>query len=59
MTVKLLWRSDVHLSDRAPASRTDDWAETVFHKLNQVRAVARRTGVAAVLDGGTGSDPTA
>jgi len=52
MTVKLLWRSDVHLSDRAPASRTDDWAETVFHKLNQVRAVARRTGVAAVLDGG-------
>lgn len=52
MTVRLLWRSDVHLSDRAPASRKDDWAEAVFAKLDQVRAVAHKAAVHAVLDGG-------
>jgi exonuclease SbcC len=50
--VKLLWRTDVHLSDRSPASRVDDWAATVFNKLDQVKAVARKLGVHGVLDGG-------
>ena len=50
--IKLLWRTDVHLSDRAPASRKDDWVETVFAKLDQVKAVAVKVGAAAVLDGG-------
>jgi DNA repair exonuclease SbcCD nuclease subunit len=52
MTVKLVWRTDVHLSDRAPVSRTDDWAETVFGKLDQVRKVAVKVGANAILDGG-------
>jgi exonuclease SbcC len=50
--IKLLWRTDVHLSDRSPASRTDDWIETVFAKLEQVKLVASKVGAHAVLDGG-------
>ena len=52
MSINLVWRTDVHLSDRAPASRTDDWADTVFGKLGQVKDVARKVKAAAVLDGG-------
>lgn len=50
--IRLLWRSDVHLSDHAPSSRKDDWASTVFSKLDQVRLVAEKLQVAGVLDGG-------
>ena len=50
--IRLLWRTDVHLSDRSPASRTDNWADSVFAKLDQVKAVARKLRVDAVLDGG-------
>lgn len=52
MSINLVWRTDVHLSDRAPASRTDDWADTVFDKLGQVRDLAREVNAAAILDGG-------
>ena len=50
--IRLLWRTDVHLSDRPPASRTDDWASTVFDKLGQVRDVARKVNAQAIIDGG-------
>lgn len=50
--VKLVWRTDVHLSDRAPASRLDDWAEMVLGKLTQVRDIAKERGACAILDGG-------
>jgi DNA repair exonuclease SbcCD nuclease subunit len=50
--ITLVWRTDVHLSDRAPASRTDDWADTVFGKLGQVRDLAHEVGADAILDGG-------
>ena len=50
--IQLVWRTDVHLSDKAPSSRTDDWAATVFDKLDQVRRVAKKVGAAAILDGG-------
>ncbi len=50
--IRLVWRTDVHLSDKAPSSRTDDWADTVFDKLEQVRQVAEKVNAAAVLDGG-------
>ncbi len=50
--IKLVWRTDVHLSDRAPISRTDDWAGTVFGKLDQVRQVAVKMGADAIIDGG-------
>lgn len=50
--VKLLWRTDVHLSDVAPQSRKDDWTETVLSKLRQVGHIASKLDVSAVLDGG-------
>jgi exonuclease SbcD len=50
--ISFVWRTDVHISDKAPGSRTDDWAETVLEKLGQVREVARAEKAAAILDGG-------
>ena len=50
--IKLVWRTDVHLSDKAPASRKDDWTETVFNKLVQTKIVAEKLGAQGVLDGG-------
>jgi exonuclease SbcD len=50
--MKLVWRSDVHLADTSPESRTDDWGETVLGKLVQVGEIARKEGATAVLDGG-------
>lgn len=52
MPVRLVWRTDVHMADRGPESRKDDWPSTVLDKLGQVRAVAEKVGAVAVLDGG-------
>ena len=52
MSINLVWRTDVHLSDRAPSRRTDDWADAVFDKLGQVRDLAREVNAAAIIDGG-------
>jgi DNA repair exonuclease SbcCD nuclease subunit len=52
MSVKLVWRTDVHISDRGPISRTDDWTETVLEKLTQVREIAKSKGAHGVIDGG-------
>lgn len=48
----LVWRTDTHLADKAPQSRTDDWASTVLDKLAQVGQIAREVGADAVIDGG-------
>jgi len=50
--IKLVWRTDVHIADHAPSSRTDDWTETVFGKLGQVRDIAKQNEARAILDGG-------
>lgn len=50
--ITLVWRTDVHLADKAPQSRTDDWASTVLGKLRQVGEIAREVKAQAVLDGG-------
>lgn len=50
--VKLVWRTDVHLSDQGPIARKDDWSATVLGKLRQVGLVAGKVGADAVLDGG-------
>lgn len=52
MPVRLVWRTDVHMADRGPESRTDDWPTTVLDKLGQVRTVAEKVGAAAIIDGG-------
>ncbi len=50
--ITLVWRTDVHMSDKAPSSRTDDWTETVLGKLGQVRDIALERNADAILDGG-------
>ncbi|MDB4278192.1 metallophosphoesterase [Deltaproteobacteria bacterium] len=50
--IRLVWRTDVHLSDRTPSMRTDDWTKTVLGKLDQVGRVAAKVGAVGVLDGG-------
>ena len=50
--INLLWRTDAHLADQAPQSRTDDWTETVLGKLKQVGELARIHKAVGVLDGG-------
>lgn len=52
MTVTLLWRTDVHLSDHTPRSRKDVWTDTVLSKLEQVGEIAKEKGAMAVIDGG-------
>lgn len=47
-----VWRTDAHVADEAPASRLDDWAETILSKFDQVGRIAAEVGAAAVLDGG-------
>lgn len=52
MTVTLIWRTDVHLSDHTPRSRKDVWTDTVLSKLEQVGEIAKEKGALAVIDGG-------
>lgn len=50
--VTLVWRTDAHLSDEPPQSRTDDWAGTVLDKIVQVGKIAKEVEADGVLDGG-------
>lgn len=50
--IKLIWRTDIHISDNGPVSRTDDWKDTCLSKLRHVGQVAAQVGAAAVIDGG-------
>ena len=50
--VTLVWRTDVHLADNPPQSRTDDWTTTLLDKLDQVGKIAKKVEAQAVLDGG-------
>jgi len=49
---KVLWRTDVHLSDRTPSKRTGNWTEDVLNKLRWVGEKAREINADLVLDGG-------
>lgn len=46
---KFLTVGDVHLADKSPQSRVDDYRETVFGKLDMVRMAADKLFPAAVL----------
>lgn len=50
--IRLLWRTDVHCRAHAPASRKDDWIETVCRKLTEIGDIARTHRCHAVIDGG-------
>lgn len=52
MPITLVWRTDVHLSDHSPRSRTDNWTDTVLNKLIAVGQIAKDVGADAVIDGG-------
>lgn len=52
MSITLIWRTDVHLADKGPRTRTDDYAAALLDKLSQVGEIARKTGAVAVVDGG-------
>ena len=49
MAITLVWRTDVHLSDRTPRSRKDNWTDTILGKLRQVGEIAREVKADAVL----------
>lgn len=49
---RLLWRTDVHMSDFTPSSRTDSWFESTLSELEQVGKIATKAKVDAVIDGG-------
>lgn len=51
-TITLIWRSDAHLADQPPQSRTDDWAATILDKLSQTVEIALDENAEAILDGG-------
>lgn len=50
--ITLVWRTDLHLADQAPQSRTDNWTETLMDKIVQVGGIAKKEGAVGVLDGG-------
>jgi len=50
--IRFITRTDVHISDHTPKSRTDDWTETVVGKLREVGRIAHQTKATAVLDNG-------
>ena len=50
--IALVWRTDVHMADTPPQSRTDNWEQTLLGKLQQVNEIAKQEGAIAILDGG-------
>jgi DNA repair protein SbcD/Mre11 len=50
--MKFLFRTDVHVADKSPASWKADYAEEIWSSLEQIGGMARKYKVNAVLDGG-------
>lgn len=50
--MNIVWRTDVHMADKGPMSRKDNWPDMVLDKLTQVRDVAIARKAVAILDGG-------
>lgn len=50
--IKLLWRTDVHLSDKTPSKRTGIWTNDVLDKLKWIGDLAKEIDADLVLDGG-------
>lgn len=52
MTVTLVFRTDVHASDRSPVSWKGDYPAEIWACLEQIGEIARQVSAQAVLDGG-------
>lgn len=50
--ITLVWRTDIHMADQSPQSRTDDWSATILEKVEQIGRIAEDVGAHAVIDGG-------
>lgn len=50
--VSLILVSDIHINETAPASRIDDYEEAVFDKLNQIKILAAKHKVSAIVQTG-------
>jgi DNA repair exonuclease SbcCD nuclease subunit len=50
--MRFIFRTDVHLSDRGPASWKGDYTEEILDCLRQIGRLATKTEAEAVLDGG-------
>ncbi len=50
--MKFLFRTDVHVADKSPASWKADYAAEIWSNLEQIGRLARKHKVQAVLDGG-------
>ena len=52
MSIRIIWRTDVHLGDKTPVRRTGCWTEDVLKKLSWIGEKASKINADAVLDGG-------
>lgn len=50
--MRLLYVTDTHIRGTSPRSRLDDFPRTLLGKLREVVALARQSGVSAILHGG-------
>lgn len=50
--ISFLYRTDVHVADKSPASWKGDYPAEIWENLRQIGVLARDHGVRAVLDGG-------
>jgi DNA repair exonuclease SbcCD nuclease subunit len=50
--IRLIFRTDVHASDRSPSSWKGDYPSEIWSSLEQIGAIARDIDAQAVLDGG-------
>ena len=52
MSFKIIWSTDWHLADSPPAMRIDEYTETAFKKVAQLRTFCEKTGADICLIGG-------
>jgi len=50
--MRIIWCTDIHLADRPPRGRIDDYTASIFEKLRQVAHAAAKLKAKAVLMGG-------
>jgi len=50
--IRFLTIKDIHLRDKPPESRIDDYQEEVFEKLNQIKLLAEKLEVDAIINAG-------
>ena len=50
--IKFLTMADIHISDKSPISRVDDYTEAIFNKLEQIRDIAIAKNVNFIICAG-------